>query len=194
VLILAETHGKLTEVKHFDSKAHVEAYAREVGVPSTFFMPGVFMPGFMDNFRKGEDGNYSFTTGWDAETTMVPFLDPSGDSGLWVAAILLNLDSTLGKRIAAAGDVLTPNSMAEAIAAVSSKKATINHVTFEQYQSFLPAPIAEEITANMRLIASPGYYVGEPADAVQQGLALIAKSGLRKPHTWKEFVEKNFKA
>jgi len=189
-----ETKGKLTGVHHFDSKAQVEEYAREQGVPGTYFMPAVYMPGFLNNFRKGEDGNYTFTNGWDPETTQVPFIDAADDTGIWIAAILLNLDSTLNKRVAAAGDVLTPNQMAKAVAEVSGKKASVNKVTWEQYKGFLPPAIAEELTANMQLISDYGYYVGEPADAVEQGKALVEKSGLRKPITWREFVQKNLKA
>lgn len=47
-----DTNGKLSQVEHFDSKARVEEYAREIGVPSTFFMPSVFMTGMLSNFRK----------------------------------------------------------------------------------------------------------------------------------------------
>jgi len=47
-----ETNGKFTNVKHFDSKAKVEVYAREVGLPSTFFMPAAFMSSMFGNFKK----------------------------------------------------------------------------------------------------------------------------------------------
>jgi uncharacterized protein YbjT (DUF2867 family) len=188
-----ESHGQHTEVKHFDSKAEVEAYARSLSVPGTYFMPAVFMPGFLSSFRPSEDkSTYTFTTGWDPASTQVPFLDPGADTGLYVAAILLNLDATLNQRVAAAGDVLTPNEMAEAVAAKSGKSAKINQVPWSVFKRFLPPNMADELTANMELIVDPGYYVGEPADAVEKGRELIAKSGLRKPHTWKEFVDAHF--
>jgi hypothetical protein len=189
-----ETGGKITEIQHFDSKALVEAYAREQNVPGTYFLPAVFMPGFLSSFRLSEDkSSYTFTTGWDPSTTQIPFIDVVADTGLYIAAILLNLPSTLNKRIAAAGDVLSPNKLAEAVASKSGKEAKANQVSWETFKGFLPPAIAEELTANMELIVEPGYYVGEPADAVQKGHELIAKSGLRKPHTWKDFVEQNLK-
>jgi hypothetical protein len=40
-----ETNGELTAVAHFDSKASVEEYVRTIGVPASFFMPGLFMSG-----------------------------------------------------------------------------------------------------------------------------------------------------
>lgn len=157
-------------------------------------MPAIFMPGFLGSFRKDESGNYTFMTGWDPEKTKCPFIDPAADCGLWIAAILLNLDTTLNKRITAAGDVVTANQMAEAIEAKSGKKATVVHVSWEKFESVLPPAMAKELTANMQLIASPaGYFAGEPKDCVEEGLNLLEKSGLRKPHTWKDFVNENLK-
>lgn len=37
---------------HFDSKAKVEEYAREIGLPGTYFMPAVFMSFMLGNFKK----------------------------------------------------------------------------------------------------------------------------------------------
>ncbi|KAJ5452829.1 hypothetical protein N7445_001012 [Penicillium cf. griseofulvum] len=33
------THGKLTHVYQFDSKAEIEKYVKQVGIPATFFLP-----------------------------------------------------------------------------------------------------------------------------------------------------------
>jgi hypothetical protein len=50
--ITTETNGKITEVKHFDSKAEIEAYSRAAGVPSSFFLPSVFASAILSSFRK----------------------------------------------------------------------------------------------------------------------------------------------
>jgi uncharacterized protein YbjT (DUF2867 family) len=47
-----ETHGELTAVKHFDSKAAVEEYVRGTGQPASFFMPGFFMSNSLPGFKK----------------------------------------------------------------------------------------------------------------------------------------------
>jgi hypothetical protein len=39
----AVTGGKVTEAKAFDSKAAIEEYIRELGIPATFYTSGVFM-------------------------------------------------------------------------------------------------------------------------------------------------------
>ena len=45
------SHGELTTVHHFDSKAEVEDYIRTLGFPSSvFFMPGWFMQNVRHSF------------------------------------------------------------------------------------------------------------------------------------------------
>ena len=44
--------GKLSHMHHFDSKAEVEEYTREIGVPSSFFYAGCFMNNFPDALQK----------------------------------------------------------------------------------------------------------------------------------------------
>lgn len=39
----ALTKGEFKHVYHFDSKARIADYIREIGVPLTSFMPGFFM-------------------------------------------------------------------------------------------------------------------------------------------------------
>jgi hypothetical protein len=50
--VTRETHGKITMVKHFDSKAKVEEYTRSIGVPGSYFMPGPFMGMFLNGMKK----------------------------------------------------------------------------------------------------------------------------------------------
>lgn len=45
------TNGKLRNVKHFDSKAIVEAYIRGLPIKSAFYMPGHYMQTFVDMWK-----------------------------------------------------------------------------------------------------------------------------------------------
>jgi uncharacterized protein YbjT (DUF2867 family) len=185
-----ETNGEITAVKHFDSKAAVEAYIRSIGLPSTFFMPGLFMSYPYPSFQPNEDGVYTWTTPFDAEKTKVPLLDPASDTGLFVVAALLQGDASLGKRILGSGGYITPNEMAETYTKITGKKAGIKTITLEEFKKTLSPLAAEDLGGNMQLIISPGYYVGEPASALDDSIALVAKAGLRKPTTWKDYVER----
>jgi hypothetical protein len=64
----------------------------------------------------------------------------------------------------------------------------------DMFKSFLPPAQADELAANFELMEDPGYYVGEPADAVDKSIKLVTKTaGLGKPTTWKEYVKTHFK-
>lgn len=39
-------------MKHFDAKAEVEEYVRELGIPATFFYPGTYMSNFPPALQK----------------------------------------------------------------------------------------------------------------------------------------------
>ena len=46
------SNGKMSHMLHFDSKAEVEEYTKEIGVPSTFFYAGCYMSNFPDALQK----------------------------------------------------------------------------------------------------------------------------------------------
>ena len=185
------TDGKLTTVTHFDSKAHVEEYARSIGVPSTFFMPGMFMTYPISKIQKNEQGVHVFNVPFDPKTTRMPLFDAADDAGLFVSAILLHGSATIGKRILGATGYFTPDEITQTYNEVTGTKAVANQITFKEFRDTIPPSVAEELTGNMQLVESPGYYVGEPADALDKSIELVASAGLRKPTSWRAFVEKN---
>lgn len=175
---------------HFDSKAKVEEYVRSIGLPATFVMPGLFMSYIWGTaLQKTEDG-YTWATPFTPESTKIPLFDPASDMGLFVAASLLLSAETLNKRVLAAGGYVTPNEVASIVGEVTGKPVTVKQITFKQFGSFLPEAARDELVGNFELVVDPGYYVGEPADALDKSIALVAKAGLRKPVSLKEYVQK----
>jgi len=185
--VTEETKGKNTKVAHFDSKAKIEEYARSSNVPGTYFLPGVFMNGVLQGFRKGNDGTYVYSMPFKP-TTKIPVIDVVADTGLFVSAVLLNMEQTLNKRILGSSGYYEAGQIVRDFEQACGKKAIYNQITYEQFQSFLPAAVAEEITANFKMIEDPGYYAGEPASAVDDSINLVTGAGLRKPTSWKDYV------
>jgi uncharacterized protein YbjT (DUF2867 family) len=194
VNVTRETKGKITQVKHFDSKAKVEEYAREIGLPGSYVMPGVFMPFILGSFKKDNKGDYTWTVPFNPDKTKVPMLSPAEDIGRFVGAVLLDLPGTLNKRVLASSGYVTPNQAAAVFAEATGEKAGTMQITMDQFKSYLPPASAEELGGNMQLIEDPGYYVGEPSDALDWSIGLVAQhEGLGKLVTWKDYVTKNFK-
>lgn len=75
------TNGKLSNVKHFDTKANVEKYIRASGINCTFVMPGYFMSNYLQMFRKAADGTYQLFYPIEGKKHHFPLFDPASDLG-----------------------------------------------------------------------------------------------------------------
>ncbi|KAM0347677.1 hypothetical protein ACHAPU_004691 [Fusarium lateritium] len=178
------SNGRLTHIKHFEGKAEIEEYIRQINVPATFVLPGFFASNLFTSIRKNEDGSFGFALPASGDKTKVPIFDVNTDMGKFVNAAIKNFPGTLNKRIFAATDYYSPNKIMAEFSEVMGKPATFNQVPAEVFKTFLPASIADELTENMILLEDPGYY----GDAdLKESLDLLDE----KPVTWKEFVEKN---
>ncbi|KAK8851495.1 NmrA-like family protein [Apiospora arundinis] len=163
--------GALPHVYHFDSKATVEEYIRELAIPAAFFMPGFYMsnlPG--GNFRKSSDGdNASWTLGLPFPgQTQIPMYHP-GDTGKYIKAMVLNRDAVLGKRFLAATAYMTADDIVAdfqklfpAVAATTRYFEVPKDAFFAALKGAgMPDFGAEELYENMRLMSDFGYYGGD---------------------------------
>ena len=185
--------GVLPNVEHFDSKANVEKYIREIGLPATFFLPGFFMsklPGGM--FRPGEDGAWTLTLPIPA-SSQVPLFAASEDTGKFIKGILLHREKTLGKRILAATAYYTLTQIVEEFkelypeAGKTAKYVELPHAVYKdilQKHAGMSEHVAQEMLENMRLLNEFGYYGGESLDESHSIL-------VDKLTTWKEFAQKS---
>lgn len=175
--------GRLPGVTHFDSKAKIEQYIRQSGVPATFFMPGFYMENFLSMIKKNEDGSYTLSLPVSGDKAKIPIFDTAQDTGLFVKAALKQ-ESPSGKRILAATDYVTPDTLVSEFSEVLSKPTNFFSAPADVFKSFLPPAHAQELLENMQLLEDPGYYAG--ADLSESQGLLDAK-----PTPWKAFVEAN---
>ncbi|KAI8649261.1 NmrA domain-containing protein [Fusarium keratoplasticum] len=177
------TGGRLTHVPHFDGKAKIEQYIRSTGVPSTFVLPGYFMSNYIQMLRREEDGSYTlaYPVGDKAK---FPLFDAASDTGKFVKPALKDPQSFKGKHILAATDYYTPERVLSEFEEVTGKKTKYVQVSAEQYKSFLPAAMAEEMLENHLFVEEPGYYNGA---SLEESLSVLED----KPTTWKEFITKS---
>ncbi|KNB19510.1 hypothetical protein FOXG_16773 [Fusarium oxysporum f. sp. lycopersici 4287] len=164
------TNGKLPHVYHLDGKARIEEYAREGGVPSSFFLPGMYLQSVVDFFRQNE-GAWVFAVPMP-ESAPIPIFDVR-DTGIWVKAIVLKKDQLLGKRVLGSTRYTTPLEVVDAFKTAfpeAGEKAgfySLPHDAFLQgVKESMGAPdwVAEEVLENMRLVAEGGYFAFEPLD------------------------------
>jgi uncharacterized protein YbjT (DUF2867 family) len=184
--------GVLPKVCHFDSKANVEAYIRKIGLPASFFLPGVYMSNFPGGMFRQIPPNNAWTLAFPVPTTSpVPLLDAIDDTGKFVKAILLNREKTLEKRILGATDYYTLDEMVKEFkdvfpeAGKDAKAVELPHQVFKDNLGIagFPEEAREDLLQNMRLLNEFGYYGGADLKESHEILA-------DKLTTWKEYLKK----
>ncbi|KAF2664061.1 putative NmrA family transcriptional regulator [Microthyrium microscopicum] len=176
------SNGKLPHVLHFDGKAKIEEYIKSTGITSAFVLPGYYMSNYQKMLQKGDDGSYSLAYPVSKEAKF-PLLDTAEDIGKFVKPALKNPEAFNGKQILAASDYYPVTRIISEFEEVTGKKINYRQISSEQYKSFLPDFMAEEMLENHLLIESPGYFNGM---SLQESLDALDD----KPTTWKEFVKK----
>lgn len=188
------SNGKLDKVFHFDGKAAVEDYIREIGIPATYVLAGFYnenIPGkIINEDPKADGGNTkSFTLALPIPAdSPIPLIDTGADMGKFVKGILLNREKTLGKRIYAATDYYTPERMVKEFQEVTGHPIKFFQLPDDMYKGFLaqagmPEIVQEELLQNMQLMPQFGYYGG---DTLTESHSILDEPLT----TWKEYVAK----
>lgn len=175
------TDGRLSHVVHFDGKAEIEEYIRSTGLLATFVLPGYYMTNYKQMLRKGDDGSYSLAYPISKDAKF-PLFDTAADMGKFVKPALKNPEAFNGKQILAAADYYSVSRIISEFEEVTGKKINYQQVSPDQYKSFLPEFMAEEMLENHLLIEKPGYFNGM---SLQESLNALDE----KPTTWKEFLK-----
>ena len=126
---------------YFDSKARIEKYLDDIGVPNT----SVRYPFYFDNFatmmrpQKQDDGTFSITLPIDGPIDGISV----EDAGEAVASVFTNPSEFIGKKIGLSGDKLTMTEYVEILSKVTGKTIEYNQVTPDQFAQF-PFPGADD--------------------------------------------------
>ncbi|KAK0615713.1 NmrA-like family-domain-containing protein [Bombardia bombarda] len=184
--------GELPNVYHFDSKAKVEDYIREIGIPATFFLPGFYMSniGSEGGFFKPSPPDNAWTFALPASANAIIPLYWTGDTGKYIKGIVLNREQTLGKQVLGATEYLTAQEVVDTFAKVfpETGKTTrfyqLPEQTFRDYFKATGAPdfVVTEMYENMVLLDTFGYYGGKSLDETKE----LVKDHLT---TWAEYIK-----
>lgn len=182
--------GELTDVKHFDSKAAIEAYIREIEIPASFYLPGFYMSNLPGKMFRPLPPNNDWTIALPIPAVSpVPLLATGEDTGKYVKGILLHREQALGKRIYGATDYYTLNDIVNQFKELypeAGKTAKTMQPPAQIFEGILvsagqPEEAAHELTQNMLLMGNVGYYGG--AD-IKDGHELLVD----ELTTWKDFM------
>jgi len=180
--------GKYTHVDHFDGKAEVTRYAKEVGVP----VANVQAAGYMSNYltmsapKKQADGSY-LMFGLGAPENLASLVDAHHDYGLFVRAAIESGDLAPPFEMLACGEVISNGDIAKQMSEITGKKIVYVQSNKEQFMggamaSGMSEVVANEIAEMLLSIAEFGYYGKKNGAAHPESL-------VRAPRTWAEYVK-----
>ncbi|ESZ98132.1 putative NmrA-like family domain-containing protein 1 [Sclerotinia borealis F-4128] len=187
------TKGALPKVTHFDSKAHIEEYVRQIGIPATFFLAGFYMSNIPGQMLRQLPPDNKWKLAFPIPSSApIPLLATVEDTGKFVKGILLNREKVLGKRIYGATKYYTLTEILKEfkeqfpVASEGSENVQLPH---DVYKGILKSvglndEAQEELLQNMRLLNEFGYYGG---DSLEESQSILVD----KLTTWKEFMAKS---
>jgi uncharacterized protein YbjT (DUF2867 family) len=165
------TDGKLHNLHHFDSKAMVEEYVNEVGIPASFVLPGYFMSNIPNSIKLVDDGaSYSISMMFKPDTA-IPMLDVPCDFGKFVAACLADPELTLGKHTLAASGWFTPLDVCRAVEHVRGGKCEFHEIPVDKFGG------SEELFDNLMMIREYDYYGPDAKEGVRKSQGIVGKIG-----------------
>ena len=128
----------------FESKATVEKYLDEIGVPNTSVRYSSYFENFLNYFPpvKQDDGTYTITLPMDGPMDAMSV----ADGAHIVLAVFQNPQEYLGKKIGMSGDKKTIAEYAAIISSVTGKMVKYVQVSFAEYRKQPNNPLAEELS------------------------------------------------
>lgn len=183
------TQGKYSNVYHFDSKASITDYIRSLGIPSSSFMPGFYLPNLESMFNPSPQEPHAYTLALPMPpSTLIPWFAAAQDTGKFVKAMALKRDEVLGKEVLASTTYLSAEAVVDIFRKVkpeTGKGATFVTIDEDTFRGFLskagmPDFATLEMYENMAFMDEFGYYGKKSLD---WSLSLLDE----KPTTIEEF-------
>jgi uncharacterized protein YbjT (DUF2867 family) len=143
---------KATGIPHFDSKYRVEQHLVESGLRWSIVAPVYFMENllFPDSLNALKGGTYAIALPADLGLQQIAV----EDIGAFSAHVLANPDEFAGTRIEIAGDDLSSQESADALASALGRPVSVFEVPMEGIRSF-----SEDLAAMFEWFISTGYTI-----------------------------------
>lgn len=138
--------GGRLEVPHFDTKARVEEYARELNLPATYLHVAFYYENFLSSFPPRPQPNGTYVFGFPQGNVPLAAVAAADIGGL-VAAILAESFWYRDKVVGVVGDDLRPDEYAQVMARLLSRKIEYHYIAHNAFAA-LPFPGAHDL-ANM---------------------------------------------
>ncbi|RYP06861.1 hypothetical protein DL764_002909 [Monosporascus ibericus] len=172
--------GKYKNACQFDSKAEVENYVREAKPELSKRMSTVNMGSYLENWRsmplfgpqKEPDGTYTFLRlKWPGTHEAHPEVWASKDTGAFVEALVLQHPP--GTNVLGASEVISKADYAALWGRVMGVKATVKDTPEEEFSTYLPEELKDEMMEYFKFIAEYGYTGGNASIKTPAELGIL---------------------
>jgi len=178
------SHGKFKNILHFSGKYKVEKHIRALGLNATFVYLGFYMSNFRDMLPPVRLASNVVEFRYPcSQSTMLPLVDTTHDTGIVVAAIL---DEKNAKKVAEprnvvriAGGYYTMNDIASSFAKVTGENARFVEISSKEAKE--KQHMDEEMIEMFEYFEKCGYYGGADISSTQKMI-----SG--KLRSWEEWL------
>lgn len=137
--------GGRLEVPHFDTKARIEEYARELDLPATYLHVAFYYENFLNHFPPRRQPNGSYVFGFPQGSVPLAAVAAADIGGL-VAAILAESFWYRGKVVGVVGDDLRPDEYAQVMARLLGRKIEYHYIAPGAFAA-LPFPGAPDLAS-----------------------------------------------
>jgi uncharacterized protein YbjT (DUF2867 family) len=180
--------GRFQNMDHFDGKAEVEDYIRNLPIKSAFFAPGTFMQNFgatLRPFPEG-DGTYALSNFVKPET-LLPLIDIASDTGKYIGAVLAEPDKYEGKTFCAAARLYSFDEIVRAMSKATGKTIKYKRLPETSFRGFLPPPLADHLVDMFSYFETYGYF----GPQTKERIAWAAEQARGKLTTLDEYLTKS---
>ncbi|KAF8587045.1 NmrA-domain-containing protein [Ramaria rubella] len=138
--------------EHWESKAVIDDYLKESGVPRTSIYTAFYFENFtgLAALRKRDDGSYDFPL---PLITDAPFAIYSvADTGAYALAAFLHPETWLNQDIRITSEYLSTREIAKALSDVSGKTVHVLEIDEKAFATLKGNPLPEELHSNMETL------------------------------------------
>jgi len=128
------SHGRYA-VQHYDGKAKLEQYARNLAIPSTFIQPAFFYENFLRFFPLQRDNKGAYYFGFPQGDTKLAMTSVE-DVGKIVSAVFEDPAEYIGRTVGIVGSDDSPHQYASTLTRVLGKNVYYNYIPRNIYAAY----------------------------------------------------------
>jgi len=177
-------HTNNPPVVHWNSKAVVDDYLKESGVPRTSLYTTFYTENFLNSFKVTKAADGTLEANWPLLQSDGPIpMYAVNETGAYVLEAFKKPESWIGKDMRIVHDIVTAQKFFEALKEISGKNIKYVEISVEAFDKFQHVPGMEDLWANMKFFYNNNGEINRDAE--------LARRINPQLQTYRKFIEAN---